>query len=964
MSVDKWIIKLFEKAGEVGVAVHLLCMFKDKFIELNWDQFIEPFKDAFMCVILTKSQLHCTYINNIIMYAANAVIKVCEHSSKDGRNGMCLLTEMVRLCRTYVVSNEKLVRWRICLFLNNLLNSLETGIVLSVELCDVATSLLLDRLKDKKPEIRVQAAHALHWLQMPDNPKCPIIENFVFHMTCDSSADVRTAIVHNVAMIGTIVDKMLKYSILDVSDSVRKEVYNRFLTYPFLSLSHKQSKTILEKGLEDTNNYITQLVKTQLINKWLDECNQNVLLFLKHLGLENELVCEKALTIIFENYYDSQILDLINEYLDSNTRMIDYDKLCAENIFLWKCVAKYLTVEKKIELARNQGHVDDDYLEVLLPDLVKFSDYIREYYFKYGPEDKEFILTQLLVMAREFIIDDVGSTSLNKLCSDLILDDRTTVKPIKPIALLLDITFKNGKDILNYIKLILNEIHSRTIDVYPFIEKLGNINLLEQKLKYKANAIEELLQTDSPDSKKLNQLKLQMKTIKKQYSSIYLLPEEKLLADKATNNLLKSFDLVFRIQQLTKVGVELSLLTDIIENIVVGYLQCSLVSLRVEAIRALSPYMLNNNVNAAKEYLSTTLCSEVSNNFTNRHLIFQIMFEVLLRYDFKHFGLNDDLDTNEEYEEFFSIENMLPLLVECIDYNVDDNSFKSVLVKGFCDLLTFHKVKSINLVSKLLIIWFRPLTYETFNVYNSLVQFFTTYVFYIRTSSSTLAKCYVPVLKEIANNNLSKNLCIRVDEVNSTLINLIRGLMYKNEFMAINAHGELAGYIFDYLLEEDQSYTAMLVDTLYKLEINFDNDELIITLGPKLMRVIKHLKNVNDKNSVKYLKKIKSKFDLVLQKKASFIKKKDKKEVETMEMKISSQIPTTCTGKQNPTEKIHSDLFSQENLIIAQQSSDEENSEDAFTKLDAMKRMSEVFKKSINREEVLPIIELNSDGED
>ncbi|XP_025414250.1 condensin complex subunit 3 [Sipha flava] len=958
MSAEKWIIKLFEKAGEIGVTVNLLRMLEEKFVKLNWDQFIVSFKDAFICVILTKSQLHCTYINNIIKYAANGVIKVGELSSKDGRIGMCLLTEMMRLCRTFVVSNEKLVRWRICLFLNNLLNSLETGIVLPVELFDVATTLLLERLKDKKPEIRVQAAHALHWLQMPDNPKCPIIESFLFHMTCNSSADVRTAIVHNVAMIGSAVDKMLKYSILDVSDSVRKEVYNRFLTYPFLSLSHKQSKTILEKGLEDTNNYIAQLVKTQLIDKWLDECNQNVLLFLKRLGLENELVCEKALTIIFENFYDSQILDLINDYLDSNTRMIDYDKLCAENIFLWKCVAKYLTVEKKIELARNQGHVGDDYIDVLLPDLVKFSDYIREYYFKYDQEDKEFILTQLLVMAREFTIDDVGSTSLNKLCFDLILDDRTTVKPIKPIALLLDITFKNGKDILNYVKLILNEIQSKTIDVYPFIEKLGNMILFEEQLKYKANAIEELSKTDSPDLRKLNQLKLQMKKIKKQYQSIHILPEEKLLANKATNNLLKSFDLVYRIQQLTKVGVELSLLTDIIENIVVGYLQCSLVSIRVEAIRAISPYMLNNNVNAAKEFLSTALCSEVSNHFTNRHLMFQIMFEVLLCYDFKKLGLNDDLDTNKDYEDFFSIEDMLPLLVECIDYDVDDNSFKSVLVKGFCDLLTFQKVKSINLISKLLIIWFRPLTHETFNLYSNLVQFFTTYVFYIRTSSSTLAKCYVPVLREIANHNLSKSLFIRVDEVNSTLINLIRGLIYKNESTAINAHGELAGYIFDYLLEEDQSYTPMLVDTLFKLEINFDYDnELITTLGPKLMRVIKHFKSVNDKNSAKYLKKIRSKFDPVIQKKASFIKK----EVETMEVEIASQVPSMCTEKLDPIENAHGDLFSQVNLIMEQQSSDDEDSEDAFTKLDEMKRLSEVFKKSITRGEAVSIVELNSE---
>lgn len=939
---------------------------RSKFVKSDWDEFAVPFKDAFICVLLTKSTLHCVYVNNIILFAANGVVDITDRTSRDGRSGLCLLTEMIRLARTYVVVKDKLIRWRICLFLNYLLNGMRGEMVLSIELCDVATSLLLDRLKDKKSEIRAQAAHALHRLQMPDDPNCPIIQQFLFHMTCDSCADVRASIIKVIALTLPVVDELLKTSILDVSDPVRREVFNRFLTYPFHSLSSKHSKSLLEKGLDDKNNNITNLVKTKLIDKWLDESNQDLLLFLKQLGLENESACEKALNIIFESNYDSQVLDLINRYLDSNTRMIDHDKLTAEKIFLWKCVAKYLTVEKKIELARNQGHVGDDYIDVLLPDLVTFSDYVREYYFVYNSKDKEFILTQLLVMARTFTVDDVGSSSINKLCSDLILDDRTTVKPIKPIALLFDYTFTNGRDILNHVKLILNEIQSRTIDVYPFIEKLGNFILLEQKLKYKANAIE-LLKTDASNTKQINVLQKEVRSIKRQIRQINLLPEEKLLADKATNNLLKSFELVYQIQQLIKVSVELSLLTDIIENIVVGYLQCSLVALRVEAIRALSPYLLANNVNAAKEHLNTTFCSEIANNFTNRHLIFQIMFELLLRYDFKSFGLNDDLDTNEEFEDFFSIENMLPLLVNCIDYNVDDSSFKSVLVKGFCDLLTFQKVKSIELLSKLLIIWFRPLTLETFNVYNYLVKFFTTYVFYFNKSSCELAKSYVPVLKKIEKHKLSKSLDIKVDEVNSTLINLIRGLMYKNELMAINAHGELAGYILDYLLEEDQPYTAMLVDTLFKLEIEFDNDdELIITLGPKLMRVIKHFKKLNDKNSAKYLKKINSKFDPVLQKKASFIKKKEKIKVETIEVEKVSQVPVTgtCTGKPDPAKEVHSDLFSQENLVITLSSDNEdvEDVDDEFTKLDAMKRMSEVFKKSISKKSFS--VKSGSDSED
>jgi len=822
------------------------------------------------------------------------------------------------------------------------------GTVLSVELCDVATLLLLDRLQDKKPEVRAQAAHALHLLQTSDNPKCKIVKQFMFHMTCDSSAEVRAAIVKEIAMFSNVVEEMLNNTLFDVNDNVRKEAYNRFLEYPFLRLSSKQRQTILENGFEDKNESIKLLVKKRFLDSWLDECNNDFILFLSNLGVENEVVCEKALNIIFETYYDSQVLDLINKYLNSDTRMIAFDKLTVEKIFLWKCVAKYLTTEKKIELARNQGHVDDYYIDVLLPDLVKFSDYIREYYFN-STNSKEFILTQLLDMSSAFAIDDVGAESLNKLCLDLILHEQISVKPIKSVAVLFDLTFKNSQDLLNYVKEILNKIQTRIIDVYPLIDQVGKKELFKCELESKTNKVNEIIKNETSNTDELEMLVYNMKKIKKQYKEINVSPEEQILVDIAVKNLLKVFELIFQVQQLPKVGTELSLLTDITQNIVVGYLDCYMVNVRMEAIRSLSPYLLVNNVHAAKEHM-TTLCAEIAKPMTDRDLLFKIMFEVFMRYDLKTFDMNDDLDTDEEYESDFSVDNILPLLVNCIDYDLDDSSFKSVLVKGFCDLLIFKKVKSINLLSKLLILWFKRLTRKAFNTYNHLVKFFTSYVFYIDSSSIALAMCYVPVLKEIDEYNLAEKLDIKMDEVNSTLINLTRGLMYKNEKKAINAHGELACYILDYLLDENQPYTAMLVDTLYKLEIDFDNNnELVNTIGPKLTRVIKYLKTLDDKNSSKYLKKIKNKFDPVLQKKQSCTIKNNKKEVDATEMdKEQSQVPSTINSELDLTEA-HDDLFAQENIDIAQ-SSDDDESIDGFTttKLDAMKRMSEVFKRSFN----------------
>lgn len=964
MAKNKWIIKMFEKSGDVGPQPNLLKILKDKFISMTLDEFVTPFIDSLMSVIIAPTTIHCVVVNNMIQFAANGVSVLTEHSTSDGRSGLCLMTEVFRLCRKYGNANDQAIRWRFCYFINHLLNYMSHGTVLSVELCDIATLLLLDRLQDKKPEIRTQAAYGLHRLQITDNPRCPIVKKFTFHMICDPSIEVRTAIVKEIAMFSNVVDEMLKSTILDVSDNVRKEAYNRFLEYPFLSLSSKQRQTILEKGLDDKNGSIKSFVKKRLLESWLEECNNDFVIFLNKLGVENEIVCEKTLILMFESFYDSQVLDLANKYLNCETRMIDFKQLTVEKIFLWKCVAKYLTTEKKIELARNQGHFDDDYIDILLPDLIKFSDYVRKYYFTYNSEDnKEFMLIQLLDMTRTFAIDDVGAASLNKLCFDLILDNQMSVKSLKPIAILLDLTMKNGQDILNYVKQILNEIQAQTIDFYPTIDKLGKKEVLEQEIESKSRIIEELIEdAESADKEKMRELIIKVKRLNTQCKEIIVTPEEVTQVNMAVKYVSKGFELIFQIQQLPKVGHELSLLTDIIQNIVVGYLECSMVSLRMEAIRSLSPYLLANNVAAAKEHMNT-LCSEISNPRTNRHLVFKIMFELFLRYNLSTFNMNDDLDTNEVPGDHFSADSVLSLLANCIDYEVNDSCFKSVVIQGFCNLLLFKKVKSINLLSKLLIIWFKRISRETYNIYNDLVKFFTCYVFYVRSSSSSLAKCYVQVLKMIDEHDLITKLDIKLEEVNSTLINLTRGLMFNSEEMAINSHGELASYILDYLLDDDQPYTAMLVDTLYKLEMNLDqDDELVIKLGPKLVQVIKHFKNMDDdKNSMKYLKKIKYKFDPVLQRKAS-LKKSDKKEFDdVIEIVEESQVTSCSTKIPNPVVEVHSDLFSQENLNVSSSSDDDDDDNvEAFTKLDAIKRMSEIFKKSFNSKNV---VEMTSESD-
>jgi len=446
-------------------------------------------------------------------------------------------------------------------------------------------------------------------------------------------------------------------------------------------------------------------------------------------------------------------------------------------------------------------------------------------------------------------------------------------------------------------------------------------------------------------------------------NDLILLPEELIQAELAEKSLLKAFELVFEVQQLKKVHHERSLLADIIQNIIVGYLDCKKTNLRMAAFRSLTPHILTDALATAQKYIHL-LCGELVIPLTDKHLVLEIMFELILRYGVKVFGMNEDLDTGEDDEEhdYFSVDSVLPLLVRCIDYKVNDSSFKSVVVKGFCNLLIFEKIKSINLISKLVILWFRHATHESRNLHIALAKYFTLFVFYTRSSSSTLAKCYVPALKEIDENDLITKMDFEVNKLNTALINITKGLMFKDEKTSINAHGELAGYILDYLLDE-QPYTNMLVDTLYKLELHFDGDnDLINILGPKLLRVIKHFKTIeSDQNASNYLKKLVNKFDPVLQKKESFAKESYKTTIDLNE--VDPQVPSCSYQEPNhslqisddlyqePSQisneqvEVHSGLFAQEH-ILESLSSDDDDDNEAHSQLGVIKRMAEVFKRS------------------
>lgn len=68
------------------------------------------------------------------------------------------------------------VRFRVCQFINRLLEELNESASINAELFDKIYDAMLERIQDRIASVRVQAVIALQRLQDPTNKECPVIK--------------------------------------------------------------------------------------------------------------------------------------------------------------------------------------------------------------------------------------------------------------------------------------------------------------------------------------------------------------------------------------------------------------------------------------------------------------------------------------------------------------------------------------------------------------------------------------------------------------------------------------------------------------------------------------------------------------------------------------------------------------------------------------------------------------------
>ena len=335
-------------------------------------------------------------------------------------------------------------RLKVCMLINRLLKLLGEEAEIDDELYHKIFNNMLERLKDKVAEIRAQAVHALQRLQDPRDSECPIIKAFIFHLGCDPSPVVRKAIVRCIGATRYTLPHVIKRT-MDVDENVRKAAYKFIADKVHIrSLSISKREEIIRRGLTDRNENVRNVVAKELVPAWLRFCNESIveLLYALDVGNSDSETPKEVLSVLFQGVPFDELVNAF-QYLDGN-RLIPLTKLSPETATYWRNLASYLHNEAEVKGVSAAA----PYLENVLPELVQFCAYIRQYLIDNHPSSAETTTTtdesneliwlfngrQLIDMVPLFDLADVaGRNHLLALVKDLLLRKNVPFTLVKPL---------------------------------------------------------------------------------------------------------------------------------------------------------------------------------------------------------------------------------------------------------------------------------------------------------------------------------------------------------------------------------------------------------------------------------------------------------------------------------------------------------------------------------------------------
>ncbi|XP_042572545.1 condensin complex subunit 3-like isoform X3 [Cyprinus carpio] len=777
-------------------------------------------------------------------------------------------------------ANSHAVRFRACQLVNKLLGSLSENAQIDDDLWDRIHEAMLIRVTDKYPNVRIQAALAMSRLQDPSNVDCPTIKAYMLLLENDSNPEVRRAVLSCIAPSATTLSKIYKRT-RDVKEKVRKLAYQVLAEKVHIrALSIAQRVSLLHEGLSDSADSVKEVVKTHLLPAWLRMQQGDVLQLLHRLDVEN---CAETAVTTLQAIFSMATSpdDLQNGVRLDERKLIPVDSLTCENVLYWRALCEFV---------KNKGNEGEELLERLLPETAIFAEYLYSYLKSITQlsEEQRADMTQLeMVMTQEFIgqqlillvgcldtSEEGGRKRMVAVLQEILLMPNT---PTSLIGLLVEKLIGILRDDAQKIQMVAEIISDVREPILPISEPVDENEKRRQQVKLAEVRVQimEAKQTleeciSCQDFSRAAELKdsiSQLEELKNQFvleasQSADNIKEQRVEKSDA-KTLLKCLTMCAELfkQMNIKRGI-CPTMNALIESLILPGVSNPNPAVRNMAVICLGTAALHSkdlaNTHLVLLLQITQLDEPKIRISALRALIDQLLLNGLNILQDKPAPVSQD-DSNEQpehqAEEESTVQSILKMLSEFLDSEICE--LRTETAEGLAKLMYCGRILSPKLLSRLVLLWYNPVTEDDQRLRHCLGVFLQLYARASRTNQECVEESFLPTMRTLFNAPVTSPLSeVDTSNVAELFVELTRpsALVQPAAVQAVSVHDSLAVRVCNEILRDISAPEVRLYcKTLSWLEINTEPGPANSDLQLLLKDI---LQEVKDKHSIRIIEKL------------------------------------------------------------------------------------------------------------
>ncbi|KAM4709366.1 condensin complex subunit 3 isoform 2-T2 [Discoglossus pictus] len=760
------------------------------------------------------------------------------------------------------------VRFRVCQLINKLLVNLPENAQIDDDLFDKIHDAMIERLKDKVPNVRIQAVLALARLQDPGDENCPVSNSYMHLIENDSSAEVRRAVLSCIAPSAKSLPKIVGRT-MDVKELVRKLAYQVLSEKVHMrALTIAQRVKLLQQGLNDRSGAVKEVIQKKLLQAWLKFTEGDVLELLHRLDVENSP--EVALSALNTMFSLSPVSELAQNCKNiDEKKLIPLQTLTPENVLYWRALCEYL---------KSTDDEGETALESILPEPAVYAEYLKSYLLSLPvlTEEQKADITKIEdLMTKEFISQQLiliigcldtseegGRKRLLAVLQEILVLPNTPTSLISPLVeLLLRVLKEDDRRVLTVAE-IISELREPivTVDNPKAASETRKLQLKIADVKVQLietkQALEDCIAVQ--DFSRASELKEKND------------PETLLKCLIMCNELLKHMSL--------SKGLG-GTINEIIESLILPGITNVHPSVRNMAVLCIGCCALQN-IDFARRHLALLLqisqLDEVKVKISALNSIFDMLLmfgmEILkakkddgdvsrckddeITPEEKPDSTDQDKTTEDATEETATVNGILQLFSSFLDSEISE--IRTETAEGLAKLMFSGRLISAKLLSRLILLWYNPVTEEDTKLRHCLGVFFPIYAFSCRTNQECFEEAYFSTLQTLFNAPASSPLAdVDIGNVAELLIDLTRpsGLNQKNkmsqDYEGCTVHDNMALKICNDILKDPTAPDVRIyTKSLCSLEISKDYSKELL---PYLDSI---LEEVTDKVSEKAVEKL------------------------------------------------------------------------------------------------------------